>query len=78
MKLFPTIIFSLSIIFLIVGIHQIMVNGFTQSYWILSFSTVFFLWFAYMKRNEKPGEEVYKKYSEMRDKKINKVIKKKK
>ena len=69
MKIFPTIIFSISVALLIIGIHQIMVNGIAESYWILSFATGFFLWFAFMKRNEKPGEEVYKKYKEIKDKK---------
>lgn len=35
MKLSDIIILSLAVAFLIIGIHQIMVNGFANSYWIL-------------------------------------------
>lgn len=65
MKLLSTIIFALSVALLIIGIHQIMTNGFANSYWIIMFSTGFFLWFAYLKRNEKPGEVMYEKYKKV-------------
>jgi hypothetical protein len=68
MKLFPTILFSLSIVLLIVGIHQVMVNGFSESYWIFSFSTTFFLWFAYLKRNENVGKEIAENYEKVKNK----------
>jgi len=35
MKLSTILILSLAVAFLIIGIHQVMVNGFAQSYWIL-------------------------------------------
>ncbi|MFN0048510.1 MAG: hypothetical protein ACKVOU_05265 [Cytophagales bacterium] len=69
-KLFPTIIFAISVVLLIVGLHQTMLNGFAESYWVFSFATGFFLWFAYLKRNEKMGEEVAQKYEKMTGKKI--------
>lgn len=77
MKLFPTIIFSLSVVLLIVGIHQTMTNGFAESYWLFSFATGMFLWFAYLKRNEKPGEEVAKKYEKATGKSLGAAKKKK-
>ncbi len=70
MKLFPTIIFAISAVLLIVGLHQTMLNGFTESYWIFSFATGFFLWFAYLKRNEKLGDKVAENYEKITGKKI--------
>jgi len=70
MKLYPTLVFAISVVLLIVGLHQTMLNGFAESYWIFSFSTGFFLWFAYLKRNEKPGEDVAKKYEKATGKKL--------
>lgn len=70
MKTLPTIAFALSVVFLIVGLHQTMLNGFTESYWIFSFATGFFLWFAYLNRNEKMGEKVAEKYEKVTGKKI--------
>lgn len=35
MKLADIIVLSLAVGFLIIGIHQTMVNGFAKSYWIL-------------------------------------------
>lgn len=77
MKLFPTILFSITVFLVIVGIHQTMTNGFAESYWIFSFATASFLWFAYTKRNEKPGEEIAKKYEKATGKKLLKNNKKK-
>ncbi len=77
-KLFPTIVFALSVVLLIIGIHQTMTTGFAESYWLFSFATGMFLWFAYLKRNEKPGEEVAEKYEKVMGKKIVKDVKKKK
>lgn len=65
MKLLPSIVFALSVALLIIGLHQIMTNGFANSYWIIMFCTGFFLWFAYLKRNENPGEKVYEKYQKI-------------
>lgn len=62
MKLLSTLIFSISVALLIIGFHQIMMHGFANSYWIIMFCTGFFLWFAYLKRNDNPGEKLYEKY----------------
>lgn len=69
MKLLNSIVFALSVALLVIAIHQIMVYGFAKSYWILMLSTFTFLWFAYLKRNEKPGEEVFEKYQNLKKKK---------
>lgn len=72
MKLFSTIIFALSVVCLIVGIDQTMKSGFLNSYWIFSFATAFFLWFAYLKRNEKIGEKIAENYEKKTGKKLTK------
>lgn len=57
-----TILFSLSLVLLVIGIHQTMLNGFSESYWIFSFSAGAFLAFAYLKRNQNVGEQVAEQY----------------
>ena len=49
MKLLAIILFSLSVVLLIIGIHQVMLNGFADSYWIFMFSTFTFLGYGYVK-----------------------------
>lgn len=75
MKILTTIVFALSVALLVIAIHQIMIYGFANSYWILMLSTFAFLWFAYLKRNENPGEEVYEKYKILKSNKNSKTKK---
>jgi len=42
MKLPDIILLSLAVGFLIIGIHQIMVVGFAQAYWVIMLSLVLF------------------------------------
>ena len=49
MKLLAIILFSLSVVLLIIGIHQVMLNGFADSYWIFMVSTFTFLGYGYLK-----------------------------
>ncbi|MFN3403870.1 MAG: hypothetical protein ACK40G_07235 [Cytophagaceae bacterium] len=43
MKLIDTIIFAFSAGFLLIGIHQAMLVGFAQSYWLIMISALFLL-----------------------------------
>jgi general stress protein CsbA len=56
MKLLAIILFSLSVVLLVIGIHQVMLHGFAESYWIFMFSTFSFLGYGYVK-NYKLKEE---------------------
>jgi general stress protein CsbA len=56
MKLFAIILFSFSVVLLIIGLHQIMLNGFSASYWIIMFAIFSFLGYGYVK-NYKLKEE---------------------
>lgn len=52
MKFFDTVLSSVIIVLLIIGIHQIMVAGFAQSYWI--FMVMMMLIFVYqIRKNNK-------------------------
>jgi hypothetical protein len=45
MKIFDITLISLAIGFIIIGIHQSIVFGFGNSYWIFMLTLVFLLWF---------------------------------
>ena len=51
MKLIDVILLSLSVGFLIIGIHQIMTLGFGNGYWAVMLSVV--LYFVYILRKKK-------------------------
>ncbi|MBX2965309.1 MAG: hypothetical protein KF845_04125 [Cyclobacteriaceae bacterium] len=50
MKLPDILLLSLSVVFLIIGIHQIMTLGLGDAYWAIMLSVVFFFIFTYRKR----------------------------
>ena len=58
MKIFAVILFAISVALLIIGLHQIMVNGFAESYWIIMFSTFCFFGYGYIKKNILSKEEI--------------------
>lgn len=43
MKLSDVILLSLSVAFIIIGIHQVMTVGFGQGYWAIMLAMLFFL-----------------------------------
>ena len=59
MKLFDTIILSLCVGLFIIGVHQIMVNGWAVSYWILMLSVSLLILYRInrLKREEKEKQE---------------------
>lgn len=57
MKLLAIVLFSLSVVLLIIGIHQIMVSGFAASYWIIMFATFSFLGYGYIKNYKLKAED---------------------
>jgi len=58
MKLTDILILGLSIVFLIIGIDQIMVFGFSHGYWAIMLTLVLF--FIYSLRKSKRNEESQK------------------
>lgn len=52
MKLIDVLTLALTAALMIIGIHQIMVNGFGQSYWIIMLATALFFIYTYRKRQE--------------------------
>ena len=50
MKILEVVLLSLSIAFLIIGIHQTMRVGFSNGYWALMLALVFFFGFNLRKR----------------------------
>lgn len=51
MKLPDVVLLSFSVAFLIIGIHQVMIAGFGNAYWVLMLALVFF--FIYNLRRRK-------------------------
>lgn len=51
MKLLDVIILSLAVVFIIIGIHQILTIGFGDAYWALMLALILF--FIYNFRNRK-------------------------
>jgi len=50
MKLVDVIILSLAVVFIIVGIHQIMTIGFGKAYWAIMLALIFFFIFNLRKK----------------------------
>jgi hypothetical protein len=50
MKILEVVLLSLSIAFLIIGVHQTMRVGFSNGYWALMLALVFFFGFNLRKR----------------------------
>lgn len=55
MKLIDTLLLSAMVAILMIGIHQIFIHGFAQSYWI--FMILLFLFFLYNFRKNKREEK---------------------
>jgi 4-hydroxybenzoate polyprenyltransferase len=55
MKLFDTILFSLAILFMLIGLHQAMMVGFGPSYWLFMLSIGCLL--LYQMRKKKQQQE---------------------
>lgn len=52
MKIFDTVILSIAIGFLIIGIHQSFTVGFEASYWIFMITLALLLWFKIRRNKE--------------------------
>lgn len=50
MKLVDILLLSLAVVCVIIGIHQIMLNGFMRSYWIVMLAFLFFFLYNYRKK----------------------------
>ena len=50
MKLIDTLIFSLAVVFLIIGIYEIMTLGIGQAYWAVMLSMILFFYFTMRKK----------------------------
>lgn len=57
MKLLDAILLSLSVGFLIIGIHQIMTIGFAGSYWLIMLSCLLLYAYSYRKTNRSAKEK---------------------
>ncbi len=57
MKLPDIILLSLSVAFIIMGIHQNMTAGFGSAYWLIMVSCVFLLVYIYRKRNRNTNDQ---------------------
>ncbi len=58
MKLSETILFSLSVAFFIIGVHQTFTVGLLESYWIFMFTGALLLWYRFKKNsNSKQQDE---------------------
>lgn len=55
MKLAETILFSLAVAFLIIGVHQTFTVGMLQSYWIFMLSITLLLLFKLQRNRSLPG-----------------------
>jgi len=65
MSLKSTILFSLSVVFLIIGLHQTFTNGIAASYFLFMFSILFLLLFINRKKKEsEEAQNLAKKISE--------------
>lgn len=77
MKVFAIVLFSISVVLLIIGLHQIMINGFAASYWIIMFATFFFFSYGYIKKYKLPDDEVLVETKDtIAPKKLKKAVKK--
>lgn len=57
MKLLDMILLSLSVAFIIMGIHQNMTVGFGSAYWLIMVSCVFLFVYIYRKRNGSASDQ---------------------
>ncbi len=52
MKLSQVILFSLAVVLLIIGVHQTMMHGIQNSYFIFMFTTAILLYYFYRKKQD--------------------------
>jgi amino acid permease len=57
MKLIDTLLLALMVGVLAIGTHQIIVNGFMNSYWIFMFLLILFFIYNMRKNNREKGKE---------------------
>ncbi len=69
MKIFNTVILSLAIGFLIIGIHQSLTVGFEASYWIFMISLSLILWFK-IRKNKKADSSIPDKKKTKKNQKV--------
>ncbi len=60
MKLTDTILFVLAFVFFVIGIHQAIVVGMAESYWIFMFSLMPLFLYGYRKNKKKETERQVK------------------
>jgi hypothetical protein len=51
MKLFDTLLLSLGVVFIIIGMYEVMAAGIGSSYLFIMLAIVSFLWFTYRKKS---------------------------
>jgi nicotinamide riboside transporter PnuC len=56
MKLFDTILFSLSAALLIIGVHQAILHGVQNSYFFFMMASSLFLWYTLRKKSSQQKE----------------------
>ena len=61
MKIIPSILFYSSIAMLIIGVHQTLLNGWHNSYWLFMFSIMFFFVYKLAINKEKTSKASSKK-----------------
>ena len=57
MKIFETVVFALTIVLLVVGVHQTFHYGLLNSYFIFTFAVFTLLGYGYLKRNREEKEQ---------------------
>jgi hypothetical protein len=63
MRIFDTLLFSLTAVLVIIGVHQSILHGVQNSYFIFMFASGLFLWYSLRKRNraaEKADSKILK------------------
>ncbi len=78
MKLIDTILLSLSVAFLIIGVHQLIVitnnqsfaDGLMQSYWLFMLTLVLFLYYRIRRNRQDEGEKMHSGKTAHSDKRV--------
>ncbi len=56
MRLLETILLALSVVFLVIGAHQIATRGLAQSYWLLMLAILLFYGYGFLKNKRAKKE----------------------
>lgn len=59
MRLIDSVLLSLSVVFFIIGVHQVMTLGIAYAYWILMLSIILLFWYRIRKKNQKQKASDY-------------------